>query len=335
MMKAISRTQRGVSLIEMMVTITLGLLILAGTTTLFVRNSRTHDEIRRASGQIENGRYALQLLAFELRNAGYYAEFDPAPLATPATLPDPCTTTADLPGLRAALPLAVQGINNAAATPSCLSDLKSGTDIVVIRRASTCAVGDAGCDAAVTGLPYFQASSCSSPTELGATTPASFYALDTSAANLNRNKVNCTTLAPLHQFRVHIYFIANNDKPGDGIPTLKRAELGAGGFAIVPLAEGVEDLQIEYGVDNLASRTGMPASYSADPGTPNAWRNAVAARMHLLVRNDSASAGYSDGKTYAVGANTSYTPSGNAARYKRHVYETSVRINNIAGRNAP
>ena len=72
-----------------------------------------------------------------------------------------------------------------------------------------------------------------------------------------------------YQFRTHIYFIANNDKPGDGIPTLKRAELGPGAFTIVPLVEGVENLQLEYGLDTAVPTTGTPAVYTADPNTYN------------------------------------------------------------------
>ena len=67
---------------------------------------------------------------------------------------------------------------------------------------------------------------------------------------------------------MHIYFIANNNDPGDGVPTLKRAELGTNGtFSIVPLVEGIENLQFEYGLDTNGD--GMPDAVSADPGTYN------------------------------------------------------------------
>jgi type IV pilus assembly protein PilW len=324
------RRQQGTSLIEIMIAVTIGLIILAGTTTLFVRNSRTHDEIRRANQQIENGRYAASLLADDFRNAGYLAEFDPMPMPTPSA-PDACAT--DLASLAAAMPMPVQGFNNAASIPSCLSDVKSGTDIVAIRRASTCAVGEAGCDAAVAGAVYLQASGCNSATELGSGNVATYYALDTASANLNRTRVDCTTKAPIHQYRVHIYFVANNNVAGDGVPTLKRAELGANGFSIVPLVEGIENLQLEYGVDTISAPTGMPASYLSDAGSDAGWRNVVAAKIHVLSRAATPSMGYTDTKTYTVGPEVSYTPSGAAATYKRHVYETTARVYNTAQRN--
>ncbi|MBK4735020.1 PilW family protein [Noviherbaspirillum pedocola] len=324
------RRQQGASLIEIMIAITIGLLILAGVSSLFVRNSRAHDEIRRANEQIENGRYAASLLADDLRNAGYLAEFDPSSMATPVS-PDPCAT--DVASLAAAMAMPVQGINDVATAPTCLSDVKTGTDIVVVRRASTCAVGETGCEAAVSGAVYLQASGCNSATELGSGNVNTYYALSSSATSLTKKRVDCVTTAPLHRYRVHIYFVANNNVSGDGVPTLKRAELGPSGFSIVPLVDGIENLQFEYGIDSLTAATGMPASWAADAGSDAAWRNVVAVKIHVLARAATASAGYTDAKTYTLGAGVSYTPTGAAANYKRHVYETTARVNNTAQRN--
>ena len=344
-MNANTRNSNGYTIIELMVAIALGLLILAGLTTIFESNIRARSEIERASQQADNGRYALQLLADELRNAGYLAEFNPRPLTTPATKSDPCATA--LTTLNTALPLAVQGYDNGANAPTCLSDVKTGTDILVVRRASTCAVGDANCDAQINGAPYFQASGCSSATELSSANVANYYALDTNPANLTLHQKDCATLAAIHQYRTHIYFVANNDKSGDGIPTLKRAELSASGFSIVPLVEGIEKLQLEYGIDTSVPTSGAPAVFTADPDSYNGctgatcvgyWRNTVAAKIYLLARNTTASAGYADGKTYSLGLKADGTPNTTGPfndQYKRHAYESTVRLNNTAGRNTP
>lgn len=322
--------QQGLTLVELMVAVTLGLMILAGATTIFVRNSKTSDEIKKANQQIESGRYASNLLADDLKNAGYLAEFDPGVLPTPSA-PNPCAT--DVPSLKLGMAMPVQGYDNGATVPTCVSDYKSGTDIIVVRRASTCALGQAGCDGAISGAVYLQASGCNNATELGSGNVANFYDMDTVLTSLTRTRVDCTTPAPVYQYRVHIYFVANNYRAGDGIPTLKRAELGPSGFTVVPLVEGIEDLQVEYGVDNVTTPSGAPASYTSGPASDLAMRNAVAARLHLLARSTTPSMGYSDTRTYAVGPGVSYTPSGAAAAYKRHLYETTVRINNTAERN--
>ncbi len=358
--------QGGYTIIELMIAITLGLLLLAGLTTVFVQNNQSSNEIERVNQQAENGRYAMQLLTSDLSNAGYLAELNPTALTTPTAKPDPCLTTVS--DLKSALPLAIQGYDNdnVASTPTCISsDLRAGTDILVVRRASNCAVGDAGCDAEVSGAPYFQASTCSSATELSSSDITHYYALDTNTANLTLHQKNCNpptaagTIAPHQQYLTHIYFIANNDKTGDGIPTLKRAELGSSGFTIVPLIEGIENLQIEYGIDGInadgtvaATKTGSPAVFKADPDSLHScdaassptctfyWRNTVAAKIYLLARNLTTTAGYNDQKTYylglkADGTTNSVGASSSDNAYKRHVFTSVVRLNNVAGRNTP
>lgn len=375
--------QRGFSLIELMIGITLGLLILAALSAVLVNNIQSRNDIERANQQAENGRYAAQVISDDLRLAGYLAELDPFSLPTPAAKPDPCAT--DLATLTTALPLAVQGYNNASsATLSCLSDVVTGSDILVVRRASTCAVGTVGCDAEITvnPPPYLQASSCSGSAELSSITVggADFFRLNTntSATTLDRHRKDCNpvagvagSIAPYQQYLVHIYFVANNDKPGDGIPTLKRADLTGGPsasvtcspsgtppcFSIVPLVQGIETMQFEYGIDTGAALatpapTGTPGaftpavdSYSSctSTSTPTCtayWRNVVSARISLIARSTSKATGYDDSKkTYSLGlrangtANT-FTPPANDG-YKRHVFQSIVRLNNVSGRNTP
>ena len=72
---------RGYSIIELMVAITISLIVLAALVGLFAGNSRERGEIERANQQTENGRYALQILGDDLRDAGYLASFNPGTVA--------------------------------------------------------------------------------------------------------------------------------------------------------------------------------------------------------------------------------------------------------------
>jgi type IV pilus assembly protein PilW len=337
--------QFGYTIIELMIAITISLMILASLVAIFANNSRTRVEIERANQQTENGRYALQLIVDDLHNAGYLAEFNPGPLPTPAAKPNPCDAT--VAGLNTALPIAVQGYDNGANAPACLNDLRAGTDILVVRHASTCAVGSAGCDANLAGAPYFQTSGCDNAAELASGNIADSFRLDTNPANFTLHQNLCVLLAAQYRYLTYIYFVANDDKAGDGIPTLMRAELGAAGFTIMPLVEGVENLQIEYGLDTSSPTAGSPAVYTADPDSYNGctpavcvgyWRNTVAAKINVLTRNTTATQGYVDSKTYTLGLN--FDGSVNTVGpfndgYKRHAYESVVTLNNIAGRNTP
>jgi type IV pilus assembly protein PilW len=346
------RRNAGFSIPELLVSVTMGLFIVIAMVTLFLHNSRAQAEIERANVQIESGRYAVDLLANDLRNAGFYGEFDPSLLPVPAAVPDPCAAT--LAALKAMLPLHVQGFDDDETLPSCVSDVMPHTALIVVRHTRACVSGDPNCSANDPAGPLFQASLCNNASELDSANPADWYALDVDTAQLTRHQRDCTTaagsgtLAVTRRFQTHIYFVAQNDQPGDGIPTLKRAELrytdGALNFnSIVPLVEGVENVQFEYGIDT--NNDGTVDLYTSAPGGANGctlpacaaanWRNVVAVRVHVLARSPSKTPGHVDKNKYDLG-----TGSDGKARivgpfddgYKRHVFQTVVMLANPVGR---
>ena len=129
---------------------------------------------------------------------------------------------------------------------------------------------------------------------------------------------------------VHVYFVSpdNNFSQRDGIPTLKRLELDPAtqNFVVRPLVEGIEHLQIEYGLD--ADGDGVADSYIPAPGVTN-WPNVVAVKVNILARNNESTKGYNDTKTYSLGLAGTTAPGG---PYKRHAYTQFIRLVNPAGR---
>lgn len=322
-----------------MIGIVLGMLVIAAITVAFVNTSRNRHDMERTGRQIENGRYATQLLADDLVNAGYFGEFDPRIVGAPTTKPDPCSTS--LTDMANDVMFHVQGYPAASTKPTCLSDIKSNTAVVAIRRLATCVAGTSNCDASATGEVYMQSALCDSELAQAVASRYAVAALPSSAFALHMR--DCSSSAVLRKYVMNIYFVANNDNAGDGIPTLKRAELSAGAFTIVPLVEGIEDLQIEYGLDTNGD--GAPDVLSPDPGAYNGcatdpcyignWLNAMTAQIHLLSRTTELSPDYTDTKTYSVGLNADLTDHVDGPfndHYKRHVYSQTVRMNNPAGR---
>src|SRR2546426_9804807 len=96
-------------------------------------------ELGRASQQIENGRFAVQLLTDDISLAGFYGRYS-LQLTVPGVLPDPCET-ANMSTLRNAAAFAVQGYDAPARSPitSCLpaANHVGGTHILVLRRAGS------------------------------------------------------------------------------------------------------------------------------------------------------------------------------------------------------
>ena len=338
------RVPHGFTLVELMVGIALGLIVLAVLSTVFVNVSSNRREMERTGRQIENGRFAMQLLSDDIVNAGYFGEFDPRDAGAPAVKPDPCST--DVNDMKNAVLMHVQGYASAVAKPSCLSDVRDGTTVIVVRRTATCAAGEVNCDPATGGQIYFQSSLCNS--ELSNPPVATHYVVaampSSGPSSFTLTQHDCGAPALLRAYVMHIYFIANNNESGDGVPTLKRAELGANGeFAIVPLVEGIENLQLEYGLDTngdsvpdaVTADPGAYAGCAADPCYIANWINVMTVRIHLLSRSTEASPRYTDTKTYSLGLQadgTQLTVGPFNDGLKRHAYTGTVRMNNPAGR---
>ena len=69
--------QRGFSLVELMISVTISLVILAGLSAMLVNVSRTNAEMAKSNSQIENGRFAVQVLENDLVHAGFWGEYVP------------------------------------------------------------------------------------------------------------------------------------------------------------------------------------------------------------------------------------------------------------------
>src|SRR5690242_20294249 len=83
--------QQGLSMVEMMIALTIGLIILAAMTSVFVNSSHSQMAAQNTGQQIENGRYALDALTQDLHLAGYYGEYSNYSDGT--AFSDPCDKT--------------------------------------------------------------------------------------------------------------------------------------------------------------------------------------------------------------------------------------------------
>ncbi|WP_227664690.1 PilW family protein [Marinobacter litoralis] len=64
--------QKGFTIIEIMIALTLSLILIAGLTQIFVANSRTFNVSEAGARTQETGRLALSILSREIRNADYW-----------------------------------------------------------------------------------------------------------------------------------------------------------------------------------------------------------------------------------------------------------------------
>jgi type IV pilus assembly protein PilW len=131
-------------------------------------------------------------------------------------------------------------------------------------------------------------------------------------------------------YRPSIYYIRQfANTPGDNIPTLCRKALGGTGPDMMTecLAAGIENLQIEYGIDT--SEDGRPNVYMSNPNLTD-MQNVVAARVFLLARTTEIDTRYTNDKTYSISNSPDMVPGDS---FHRRVFSTSVSIHNIRSMN--
>lgn len=356
----------GISLVELMIALTLGLLIASGMLTLIAQNSDTRGEIEKAGRQIENGRYAIQRLTEDIHHAGFYGEFFDLPVGT-VTPTDACST--DLTVLKASMSFPVQAFTDAATPPSCIdtADFVAGTTVLVLRFVSPTAAlaeGWASADIASTlapGVVYAQpyVEGVNFATRTSSPTAATLFAGSTVSGPLG-----ALVTAPIYRYITRLYFLSPCSRPATGqahctgtaddgfpVPTLKMVELGSNGtsgtaptwtngtapaFSSKPVAvaEGVEQLQFDFGIDSLpAVRDGAPDAYNRCTScTAAQWQDVVAVRISALVRNTDRTNGYSDAKSYAMGLVGNVSAPSGSLNFKRHLFQSMARLNNASMR---
>jgi type IV pilus assembly protein PilW len=355
------------SLLELIIALTIGLLLLSGLATIFASSSDANRELQKTAAQIENGRFAIETLVQDLRLAGFYGHLhDMSDITVPAAVPpDPCQT-ASAAELLKNLWFPVQGYTGTidATTPasdtrpvitstSCgalltNANLKPGSDILVVRRADTNPL--AAADVATSNVYYVQASSSGAEVQVGGGIAVGSKKADgvTDSTLKLTNGSSPAPSAPIRKLRVHVYFVAPCSI-GQGRERGMHGRVGRGydPDAEAPRAErrGRDDHRASGRGRRLPEarvRRGYHAEYgqrgngykgdaTVDSYTtaPADWTTVIAAKVYVLARNTQATRDYVDNKSYALGSATA--PARNDG-YKRHVFSALAQLVNPAGR---
>ncbi|MES2423852.1 MAG: prepilin-type N-terminal cleavage/methylation domain-containing protein, partial [Pseudomonadota bacterium] len=233
--------QAGFTLVELMVSMAIGLAIVLALLILLVDVNRHNSELGKSSRMVENGRYALQVLGEDIAHAGYWGGYVPRfddltfpgiPNDVPAALPDPCLTytppwTDTQKSLLVGVP--VQGYEIPSPVPSptlgvCADKIvrpKANTDVLFVRHTETCVPGVGSCPAVAANELYFQVARC------GTTVIDPGYVMSADATALTAQNRDCTTTAELRKLVSNLYYVRDHAVTvGDGIPTLMRSQFG-------------------------------------------------------------------------------------------------------------
>jgi type IV pilus assembly protein PilW len=338
------RRARGTTLIELMVALSVGMLLLTALAELFAHNSSARSEIDRTSQQVENGRYGIEVLREDIRQAGFFSGYDDALATSQAT--SACVPRSGVPlspanlGWQASpalVPLSIHGFagGDLPAADTCITRQKSNSDVLILRRleSESRTVALVATPAYADDL-FMQTSRCSDPTIDPVGVPF-VIAAGGRATPFVLHEKNCINAAAVRRLVIRAYYIGTCSDctgAGDGVPTLRVVELSGGKTSNLPLVDGIETMRLEYAIDNDGNGTidtlkrckvGVDACTVAD------WRNVMAVQVRLISRNPGKSAGYVDDKSYDMGL--AGTLSALNDGYKRHLYGSLVIAYNHTG----
>ena len=320
------RHQHGLSLIELMIAMTLSLMVLGIAAALFEGTSRGRTDIERSDRLAASAQQALDSIAEEVRHAGFFGELNFTSVAW--QLPDPCAVKSSDLGLSYApfeLPVAVRGYLAEEDLPDCVEHRREGTAAFTLRRVDV----ETTAKVSASGAAFLQISKCNQDIP-------PYWKVATKSNDFTLRNIDCSTVADIRRVLVRTYFVATCNECGrDTIPTLKRVELVDDKIVETPIAEGIENLQVEYGFDmdgdGVADR--YRATLSGEAGTAdNDWSNVVAARVHVVARLTQADLNFKPSATKQFDfGQAGNVEAGNDA-YKRTMLSSLVRIPNIAGK---
>jgi type IV pilus assembly protein PilW len=353
----------GITLIELMLAMTIGLFLTGGLFAVLLGSTSTY-RIQFDHARInENSRFAMQFLSRDIRMAGYFGcvnehsnvynglniELDPGSMydiSHPLEGLDPVTEVW-MPSGKAA----------------SLSGIVPGTDAITVRFADPTAVTRVVAHP-VPDAPLIVAnashglnegalvvvSDCDKADVFRVTgvsgerlihQPGIRYkgAPGNLSASLGRDTGNTyDQSATVRRYHSARYFVRYRDpsRPGSNAPVaLYRQYIsGTGTDPVEELVEGVENMQILYGVDTNADGAAISYVTAPEVGT---WRNVVSVKIALLIRSH---AQYGSEREGSGGEDYTYQlldetvsvhepdTTDEAPRFRRHVYSTAIALRN-------
>ena len=348
--------QAGFTIVELMVSATLGILILGGAISMFASNKRVYTEQDEMGRLQENARFALDLMVNDVRMAGHTGCADDMGTVTnhvngagvvgnlynfmpiegrdeagatwlPSLSVDQVGTmvaNSDSITLRYLAHTGIQSMTPAMTPASFEIHTSAGSDIV---QGDVIAISDCvGADIFVaTTTAATSTAGCVSvlPTDACRDTIEYQAGVIAGAAPGNATAVLSRTYnaeATIWRYITNRYYVSND---AAGRPALFRQ---SGVAPPVALIDGVDNLEIKYGEDTAGSD--RVADIYSDADAVVDWDNVVSVRFALLMRSIEEYGADLDTRTYTLlGRVIDPTPVANDRR-RRRVFTTTVEVRN-------
>ncbi len=322
--------QAGMSLVELMIALAIGLILSAALITIYVSNKKVFWDSEAAATLQENNRFVLKLITNDLRMAGFYGGVDYRLLDENVT---------DLTSVMCKRGETVDPNSNviSGGTPT---EFEYGVSVWAVEAGQQIPYCLIDFDVDVTTDILFVKHARKKPLKAGDSTVATkTYIISGFDSGEHVDGTGDTTLnsklspsgeyagGAIWEYVYHVYFVY---KPSGSVYSqLKRVKLAKDGWGTPEtVAEGVEDLHYIFGVhDSSVANTGMVTRYYSAEDVPS-WGDVVSATVYLRGRTTLSDVSYVDEKTYSYGKRTNITPTGTDVRYHRKLLETTVSFFN-------
>lgn len=333
-----NRAQQGLTLIELMVGLTIGVVLLSGIVQIFGSSRQSYKMSEALTYLQEGGRFAIELITKDLRRTGFWG-------ANGQVMLD--TVNPNIQGTTGFIPVTSANYDKCSSADTSWARLIEQRVFAIDDSRG----GYAGCIPSTGAGGYIRgdvlAMRYANPTPATAFDANRLYVRSTiksgwlfagSAEGNASNTIPATDNLPTEtrQLIANAYYIGDsgNTCNGDKIPALYRISLDASSRPeIQKIFEGVEQLQVQVGWDSDGDRIADrydDADKVADE-VPWTWdglfpftNKIVSARVWVLVRQECADPHYSNDKTYLMG-DQKYIPADN---FRRQLYTTTIRFRN-------
>lgn len=323
---------KGFSLIEMMVAMTIGMLILVALLGMLASSWTSSNSNRRTSEIEFDGRYALDTVINDLRQARFrgnnWAE-PTAPTTTITPLTNECLPAGAAAGSFVSnLRQGVWGANDS--NPFSGSCIPAASyvrgDILVIRKVSSIPAATLAANTL-----YFRSTYNAGEIFRGA--PVTACPAPISSYTAPFDKVPCIAGTPsqgLDDFALQVSVYGIGPSSDDAtLPALYRMTLQAdGSMAPELIANGIEHLQVQYGraTTDLNTRyyDADGVSGSSVDTVATEWDDVSSVRIWILARSATVEPGYTNTNTYTMG-DASYTVNDG---FRRNLRSAVVHLRN-------
>ena len=299
------RQSKGVTLIELLVAMSIGLVLVLGSVTLYARSRATYQTAETLAAMQETLQFALDTLERDIRMAGFWGQHSNGAIITVTGKVAVRCDGKDVTAWALDLSNPISG-GGGRYDISCavFAAAQPGTDTLTLRRASSLPVTPRS------GTIQLHSGRAIGQVFNDGSVPPGFPG-------------NPST----HDIRVHAYYVDRRSSLGE-VPSLRRQTLTHGGTIhnqeIIP---GVEAFRVHFGVD--ADADGFIDSY-VDPDDPTLLDDAkiLSVRVWLMVRAEQLELGYRNTSAYAPAGQSLPIVPGDA--FRRVAISRTVLIRNAA-----